>query len=96
MMAENNELYTSSDETAKYKPNFNDSKENSEKLEVIENTTNNNNISYFRIEKEIGAENYLNDQLEKLYIEQQKRKLSQEKRRKWIQKWGTCCCCFLA
>ena len=54
------------------------------------------NISYHRIEKDIHEDNYLNDQLQKLYLEQEKRKLEQQKRKKWIKKWGTCCFCFLS
>jgi len=56
------------------------------------------NISTANISKQFNSsDDYpLNSHLKKLYLEQERRKRSQERRRKFVNKWGLCCCCILS
>lgn len=56
------------------------------------------NISTHRIAKQLNdtQDISLNNHLRRLYKEQQKRKRSQERRKRFTEKWGILFCCCLS
>ena len=51
--------------------------------------------SPLNLEKTETNETTLNKQLRKIYLDQERRRKVQDKRRKFIEKWGCICSCCL-